>query len=286
MPQKNKNKKFLAKKKAEEEEAKLKAAQAIHSIADLGIKGDGDDVEQIRMEDGDGVKRRPTPDELGFFVRTGPDAAIRVHANMDIRIDGVILSAGKQELISNGIVALNYGLKYGLIGRNGVGKSTLLRALSMKQIPLPSFLHVIHVEQEVVGDEKNVLETVMLVDKEREWLLKEEQRLLDMDPEDEAKEAITLNEIYERLDELDSDSAESRAAMVLTGLGFDSEMQNRPTREFSGGWRMRIALAQALFLQPDLLLLDEPTNHRKSILWRYVYTYLFFYIILTNFSCM
>ena len=107
-----------------------------------------------------------------------------------------------------------------------------------------------------------------------------------MEPEDEALQPISLNEIYERLDELDSDSAESRAAMVLTGLGFDSEMQNRPTREFSGGWRMRIALAQALFLQPDLLLLDEPTNHRKSILWRYVYTYLFFYIILTNFSCM
>jgi len=67
--------------------------------------------------------------------------------------------------------------------------------------------------------------------------------------------------VYERLDELDSDNAEARAAQLLAGLGFDVDMQGKPTRDYSGGWRMRIALAQALFVQPDLLLLDEPTNH-------------------------
>lgn len=71
----------------------------------------------------------------------------------------------------------------------------------------------------------------------------------------------THTQVYERLDELDSDNAEARAAQLLAGLGFDVDMQAKPTRDYSGGWRMRIALAQALFVQPDLLLLDEPTNH-------------------------
>ena len=78
-----------------------------------------------------------------------------------------------------------------------------------------------------------------------------------MERELDEHEGVTLSEVYERLEELDSDSAEARAAMVLAGLGFDARMQGMKTREFSGGWRMRIALAQALFLQPDLLLLDE-----------------------------
>ena len=292
MPPKNKNKKFLAaQKKAAAEKAEKAAKEEAERVAREGVEkhGDANGNGQGTAENGEGsggrseredansasessgrIRARPTPEDLGFFVRSGPDnAALRHHANMDIRIGDILLSAGKQTLIQNGVLALNYGTKYGLIGRNGVGKSTLLRALSERRIPLPSFLHVIHVEQEVVGDERTVLQTVLEADRERDWLLREEERLLAMEPEEEALEAITLNEIYERLDELDSDSAESRAAMVLTGLGFDGEMQGKPTQTFSGGWRMRIALAQALFMQPDLLLLDEPSNHLDvhALLW-------------------
>lgn len=158
-----------------------------------------------------------------------------------------------------------HGYHYGLIGRNGVGKSTLLRAITSGEIALPDHLYVVHVEQEIQGDERTVLQTILQVDKEREWLLAKEEELCAMDDDAAEKYAaaggVDLNEVYERLDELDSDSAETRAASILAGLGFDHEAQGRPTREFSGGWRMRIALAQALFLQPDLLLLDEPTNH-------------------------
>lgn len=103
-----------------------------------------------------------------------------------------------------------------------------------------------------------MLDTVLKSDVEREWLLKEENQLLQ-DKSEEAGEE--LKEVYSRLEELESDAAETRASTILTGLGFDNEAMQRPTKEYSGGWRMRVALAQALFCEPDLLLLDEPTNH-------------------------
>ena len=120
--------------------------------------------------------------------------------------------------------------------------------------------HIVHVEQECVGDDRTALETVVQADREREWLLKMETDLIDEVVEEE-EIGITLNEVYERLEMLDSDGAAARGAMILSGLGFDQEMMNKKTKEFSGGWRMRIALSQALFVKPDLLLLDEPTNH-------------------------
>jgi ATP-binding cassette subfamily F protein 2 len=159
------------------------------------------------------------------------------------------------------VLALNYGRKYGLVGRNGVGKTSLLRQLAEGIIQLPTFLNVVHVEQEIAGDERSPIQTIVQADKEREWLLKVEQMLVDGDESMEAKLKISLNEVYERLEELDSDNAEARAAQLLTGLGFDKGMQTKRTDEYSGGWRMRIALATALFVRPDLLLLDEPTNH-------------------------
>ena len=88
-----------------------------------------------------------------------------------------------------------------------------------------------------------------------------ENALVEGDDSLEKQLGISLQEVYERLEELDSDNAEARAAQLLAGLGFDVDMQGKPTKEYSGGWRMRIVLAQALFLKPDLLLLDEPTNH-------------------------
>jgi len=202
-----------------------------------------------------------------FFERTGKNAAARKNMNMDINVRDITLYAGQvggpgggEELIDRGTLALTYGRNYGMVGRNGVGKSTLLRAIACRFIEIPEMFHVVHVEQECVGDSRTALETVVQADKEREFLLKLETDLVDEVVEEE-EIGITLNEVYERLEQLDSDGAEARAAMILSGLGFDQEMMNKKTCEFSGGWRMRIALSQALFVQPDLLLLDEPTNH-------------------------
>jgi ATPase subunit of ABC transporter with duplicated ATPase domains len=200
-------------------------------------------------------------DDMPFFQKSGPAAAIRKNMAKDVKIGGIRMCAGKQELLDSAVLALNYGVKYGLVGRNGVGKTTLLRHLAEGLIPLPKFLNVVHVEQEITGDERSALRTIVEADQEREWLLKVEEMLLDGDEDTEKALGIGLNEVYERLEDIDSDHAESRAAQLLAGLGFDRDMQAKPTREYSGGWRMRIALAQALFTKPDLLLLDEPTNH-------------------------
>mmetsp|Transcript_90848 Transcript_90848/g.243314 ORF Transcript_90848/g.243314 Transcript_90848/m.243314 type:complete len:625 (+) Transcript_90848:84-1958(+) len=210
---------------------------------------------------------RLTGPELGFHIRTGPDRVTRLTADQNIRVDEIIITAGKQELLYNAVLNLTHGQKYGLIGRNGVGKSTLLTSISSRdgRVPIPDFIHCLHVEQEVAGDDTGCLAAVVEADKEREWLLSVEKTLLEIEDDGTGQEhkvaGVGLMEVYERLEELESDEAETRAGTILAGLGFSPQDQQRPTKEFSGGWRMRIALAQALFMKPDLLLLDEPTNH-------------------------
>eukprot|EP00927_Polykrikos_kofoidii_P074107 TRINITY_DN7006_c0_g2_i1.p1 TRINITY_DN7006_c0_g2~~TRINITY_DN7006_c0_g2_i1.p1 ORF type:complete len:624 (-),score=139.64 TRINITY_DN7006_c0_g2_i1:120-1991(-) len=211
---------------------------------------------------------RLTSEQLGFNIRTGPDAPSRTGASMDIDVRDVVVTAGRQELLYNAVLKLSKGFKYGLVGRNGVGKSTLLRAMAERdgRVPVPKHMLMCHVEQEIVGDDTPVLESVLSADEERTWLLETEHALLNAEDGGEPGEerrihGVGLMEVYERLEELGNEDAESRAGVILSGLGFSGEDQQRPTREFSGGWRMRIALARALFVQPDLLLLDEPTNH-------------------------
>lgn len=179
----------------------------------------------------------------------------------DVKVENFSLSYGKLELITCSDLNIIYGRKYGLIGRNGMGKTTLLRHIADREIAIPSNLSILHVEQEVNGDETSVIEAVLASDVERDRLLKEEKRLLAMGDEDKEHNTARLQQIYGRLEAIDAHSAEARASSILAGLGFTSEMQVAPTKEFSGGWRMRVALARALFIQPDILLLDEPTNH-------------------------
>ena len=189
----------------------------------------------------------------------GPDANRRANSNMDIQIGNIQLYGGRQELLTDATLKLVHGTKYGLVGRNGTGKSTLLHAMSTFPIPMPEHRPIIHVEQEAAPSTKSAIQTVLDTDLERNYLLEIEKILLDEDKD--THEGIDLNEVYERLDEIGGDEAIARAGGILGGLGFDAEMQNKATKEFSGGWRMRISLAQALFMTPDLLLLDEPTNH-------------------------
>ncbi|XP_018497622.1 ATP-binding cassette sub-family F member 3 [Galendromus occidentalis] len=182
----------------------------------------------------------------------------------DIRIENFDISIGDKNLLLNATLSLSFGRRYGVVGRNGIGKSTLLRMISARQLCLPAHVTVLHVEQEVVGDETSALESVLECDEERDTLMKEEQTLTKSGAND-----ARLAEIYARLHEIEAESAPARASVILAGLGFTPDMQRKATKEFSGGWRMRIALARALFTKPDLLLLDEPTNmlDMKAIIW-------------------
>ena len=182
----------------------------------------------------------------------------------DIRIENFDINIGDRCLLLNATLSLSFGRRYGVVGRNGIGKSTLLRMISARQLCLPTHVTVLHVEQEVVGDETSALESVLECDEERDKLMREEQTLTKSGTNDSR-----LAEIYARLHEIEAESAPARASVILAGLGFTPDMQRRATKEFSGGWRMRIALARALFTKPDLLLLDEPTNmlDMKAIIW-------------------
>ncbi|XP_028587563.2 ATP-binding cassette sub-family F member 3 [Podarcis muralis] len=189
----------------------------------------------------------------------------------DVRIENFDVSFGERVLLTGADLNLAYGRRYGLVGRNGLGKTTLLKMIASNNLRIPSHISILHVEQEVAGDDTPALQSVLECDTTRESLLKEEKELTARvnSGRGEGTEGARLSEIYARLEEIEADKAPARASVILAGLGFSAKMQQQTTKEFSGGWRMRLALARALFARPDLLLLDEPTNMLdvKAIIW-------------------
>ncbi|EER26046.1 hypothetical protein D8B26_003633 [Coccidioides posadasii str. Silveira] len=198
----------------------------------------------------------------------------------DIKVDGIDISIAGNRILTDTSLTLAYGRRYGLVGQNGIGKSTLLRALSRREVAIPTHISILHVEQEIRGDDTPALQAVLDADVWRKRLLEDQNKitsqLANIDAErstmadtskdalrlDQEREALdtTLADIHAKLAEMESDKAEPRAASILAGLGFSPERQQYATKTFSGGWRMRLALARALFCEPDLLLLDEPSN--------------------------
>lgn len=185
--------------------------------------------------------------------------ALGVHPrSRDIKIDNMSITFHGCELMRDTKLELNCGRRYGLIGMNGSGKSTLLHAISNHEVPIQDHIDIFHLIREMPASDKTPLQCVMEVDEERVRLEKLAEELAHY--EDDVSQEQLLD-VYERLDEISAELAEVRASYALTGLGFTKEMQMKKCRDFSGGWRMRIALARALFVRPHLLLLDEPTNH-------------------------
>lgn len=176
----------------------------------------------------------------------------------DIKISTFSITFHGCELLQDTTLELNCGRRYGLLGANGSGKSTLLQVLGGREVPIPEQIDIFHLTREMPASSKTALKCVMEVDEERVKLEKLAEELIESGDEDAQEQ---LMDVYERLDDMSADTAEARAAHLLNGLGFTTKMQNTATRDFSGGWRMRIALARALYIKPHLLLLDEPTNH-------------------------
>ncbi|RHX97244.1 hypothetical protein DYB28_013479 [Aphanomyces astaci] len=210
------------------------------------------------------------------IIATCAMSARSVHSNFkDINVLDFSITYYGKVLMESCDISLNYGRRYGLIGRNGSGKSTFMNVLGARGVPIPDSIEIYHLKHEIEATDMTALEAVTSVDEERNRLQAEvddlSEKMLDESVSDDDSEAITnrLTDIYERLDEMDADTAELRARTILAGLTFTDAMMQKKTREFSGGWRMRIALARALFIQPTLLLLDEPTNHldMEAVVW-------------------
>jgi len=177
----------------------------------------------------------------------------------DLHLSTISLRYHGAELLTDADCELNSGRRYGLLGENGCGKSTLMEALANRELPIPKHFDIFHLTNEMAPTDKTALECVMEVDEERHLLEAEADELASR-PEDEMAHD-RLMDIYERLDELEAGTAEATASRLLHGLGFTPIMQATSTKDFSGGWRMRVSLARALFVKPSILLLDEPTNH-------------------------
>ncbi|KXT07307.1 hypothetical protein AC578_546 [Pseudocercospora eumusae] len=259
------------KKKLEKAERKLRAKQ---------------DKKVFKTVEYEASRLLDQPDEQQsyeeFFMAVNPlqMGADAQSKSKDIKVDGIDISIGGKRILSDTSLTLAYGRRYGLVGQNGIGKSTLLRALSKREVSIPTHISILHVEQEITGDDTPALQAVLDADVWRKHLLKEQDKiskeLAELEAErssmadtsadaarlDKQREGLdtTLSDIQGKLAEMESDKAESRAASILAGLGFSHERQQYATKTFSGGWRMRLALARSLFCEPDLLLLDEPSN--------------------------
>ena len=186
-----------------------------------------------------------------------------------LHVNDLTYRIGDRLILDHASFNLPTGAKVGLVGRNGAGKTTLFKiiqgelATESGGVALPRGMKIGAVAQEAPGGPESLIDVVLAADKERSALLAEA----------ETADGIRRAEIETRLTDIGAHSAPARAATILHGLGFDAEAQNRPCSDFSGGWRMRVALAAVLFTEPDLLLLDEPTNYLdlEGTLWLYDY---------------
>ena len=162
--------------------------------------------------------------------------------DFDIQFAGKLHLILGRKILQNANMLLANGRRYGLVGKNGIGKSTLLRAIAKRELEVPSHIRILHVEQEIAGDDTTALVSVLTADDERESLLAEEKSLNQIlnNPyasiEESNESSVRLKQVYAKLEEIEADKAESKASAILNGLGFSPAQQQAATKTFSGGW--------------------------------------------------
>ena len=225
------------------------------------------EIARISKKGGEGHSELDANFTVAQALKTG-GALTQLETAVDIKIEKFSIAAKGKDLFRDASLMIAAGRRYGLVGPNGHGKTTLLRHIGSRSLQIPPNIDALICEQEVVADERSALETVLSSDEKRTSLLDE---CKDLEAQQENGKDVTerLNEVYDELRAIGADQAEPKARRLLAGLGFSREMQERATNKFSGGWRMRVSLARALFIEPTLLMLDEPTNHLdlNAVIW-------------------
>jgi len=243
-------------KRLEREAAKTAAGKSTKKTKKQAAK----DSEEKDVEDVDSqiakLKLQTDADGLSDRVTTGVLESLS--NSRDIKISSVSLLFHGKVLLQDSTLELNYGRRYGLLGENGCGKSTLMKSIAAREFPIPDHIDTYLLNEPAEPTEYSALEYVV---REAEAEMKRLEDLVEDIIIKDGAESPTLETLYEKIDEMDPSTFESRAAIILTGLGFNSVTIKKKTKDMSGGWRMRVALAKALFVKPTLLLLDDPTAH-------------------------
>lgn len=257
-------------KKAEREAKRVADGKAPKKTAASRAKGNsanasgassvaGDDTPPLNSKNQAEIKRLAEQmDKHGLSDRVTTGVLSSLKTSRDVKITSVSLVFHGRVLIQDATLELTYGRRYGLLGENGCGKSTFMKALDKREFPIPPAVDIYLLNEGAPPSELGALEWVVKeAENEMERLDKEAEDVLEND----GPESPLLMDLYERMEEMDPSTFSVRASIILIGLGFNKVTIKKKTKDMSGGWRMRVALAKALFVKPSLLLLDDPTAH-------------------------
>lgn len=248
-----------AKRDAKKAERDAKKKEAGKTVRKLGKKKDATATEdETEVATKEIAQMKLQQDEDGISDRVVTGVLDSLETSRDVKMSSVSLLFHGKVLIQDSVLELNYGRRYGLLGENGCGKSTFLKALATKEYPIPEAIDIYLLDEPAEPSEFSALEYVV---REAEHELKRLEDLVEKIIIEDGPESELLEPLYEKMDSMDPDTFESRAAVILIGLGFNAKTILKKTKDMSGGWKMRVALAKALFVKPTLLLLDDPTAH-------------------------
>ncbi|EPE10513.1 atp-binding cassette sub-family f member 2 [Ophiostoma piceae UAMH 11346] len=223
----------------------------------------GNPIEEVDPDAGanrdEEVKRLAAQmDKHGLSDRVTTGVLASTPTSRDVKITSTSLVFHGRVLITDSTLELTYGRRYGLLGENGCGKSTLMKAIAAREYPIPEHVDIYLLNEGAPPSDLGALEWVV---KEAENELERLDKLAEKMLEDEGPESPVLMDLYDHMEKMDPSTFSTRASLILTGLGFNKQTIQKKTKDMSGGWRMRVALAKALFVKPSLLLLDDPTAH-------------------------